>query len=181
MRYVQIFKTLIKYSLAVLVGLLYANISSADQFCELAVSESTGSHEFIVHEDGTVTHKETGLMWMQCSLGQTWNNGACDGDPTLMNWPDALSAAGAENFANHNDWRLPNLKELFSIIENQCYYPTINLTVFPNTPDANPGASYWSSTPAYPFGGAANFVSFYIGSTSQPQLDSLYSVRLVRQ
>jgi hypothetical protein len=108
----------------------------------------------------TAIDTSTGLMWMRCNLHQAWDGSTCV-DITFMEypvytWQRALLAArdinsGALNvdhddaagFATYTDWRLPNKNELASIIEEQCWSPTINETVFP----AASSYRYWSSSP----------------------------------
>jgi len=60
--------------------------------------------------NGTVTDHHTGLMWKQCSEGQS--GAACSGSVTTMRWAAALAAGANSSFAGFNDWRLPNTKEL---------------------------------------------------------------------
>jgi hypothetical protein len=63
---------------------------------------------FVDNGNGTVTEEATGLMWTQSDSGQG------------MNWEDALAWAeqkNAENYLGHYDWRLPNAKELQSIVD----------------------------------------------------------------
>jgi len=106
------------------------------QTCNLDGNKETSpASEFTVNGDGTVTHHETRLMWMQCSLGQTWDIGsnACSGTASTYNWKEALAEAENFTFANYDDWRLPNIKELNSIVERNCFNPTINLNIFPIT------------------------------------------------
>ncbi|MDP2902124.1 MAG: hypothetical protein Q8N96_03325 [Methylovulum sp.] len=38
---------------------------------------TTPTSEFIINNDGTVTHKTTGLTWMRCAMGQTGRVGTC--------------------------------------------------------------------------------------------------------
>ncbi len=53
--------------------------------------------------DGTITDLSTGLMWQQ--------------DPgEKMSLPQALVALETFDLAGHDDWRLPNIKELYSLI-----------------------------------------------------------------
>jgi hypothetical protein len=55
--------------------------------------------------DGTITDKATGLMWMKFDSGQT------------MDWSDALTYAKNLDYAGYDDWRLPNAKELQSLVD----------------------------------------------------------------
>jgi hypothetical protein len=103
--------------------------------------------EFIIHEDGTTTHLPTGLMWKRCIQGMESNNGECNSGAVLaISWQGALEHLEELNanggFAGYTDWRLPNPKELTSIIEYGCYKPSINVQVFPNMAQVR----VWSST-----------------------------------
>ncbi len=64
-----------------------------------------GENDFIDNGDGTVTDRVTGLIWMQKDSGKG------------MNWKDALEYAENMVYAEHDDWRLPNAKELQFIID----------------------------------------------------------------
>lgn len=110
----------------------------------LAIPLATPSSQFTVNGNGTVTHLKTGLTWMKCSLGQTWNGSTCTGSITIQDWQAALVSAENTSFAGFSDWRLPNLKELTSINELACAYPSINETLFPATSTL----FYWSSSSA---------------------------------
>lgn len=125
----------------------FATALQAAQTCNANLPEVTPTSEFIDHQDGTVTHSHTGLMWKRCAEGQTWSGGTCTGVASNnVNWSSALLAGRNAVSANHSDWRLPNVKELESIVENKCYSPSINASIFPNTP-----ASYFWSASAYAF------------------------------
>lgn len=82
----------------------------------------------------------TGLIWQRCSIGQTWDGTTCTGTATEHYWQQALMVA--KNLGN--GYRLPNIKELQSLVETKCYKPAINTKQFPNTPINN---WYWSSSP----------------------------------
>ncbi|PIE39974.1 MAG: hypothetical protein CSA51_03200 [Gammaproteobacteria bacterium] len=118
--------------------------ANAAQTCNPNIQATTPDSRFTTTA-GTVTDTKTSLMWMRCSLGQSGND-CSGGNATKYNWQQALASAAAANTANlggHNDWRLPNIKELASIVELQCVEPAINLTIFPNTPSSG----YSSSSP----------------------------------
>jgi hypothetical protein len=109
--------------------------------------------------DGTITDHNTGLMWEKKSL---------DGDTTtnihhrdkMYTWANAfavhiagLNAGGG--FAGHTDWRLPNVKELQSIVNHENVNPSVSsafnagcvasCTVLTCSCTA-PFAFYWSSS-----------------------------------
>lgn len=66
--------------------------------------------------DGTVTDNVTGLMWQKSP--DTNGDGAIDAADkltwaALQTYPETLNG---KNFGGHSDWRLPNIKELYSLI-----------------------------------------------------------------
>lgn len=95
------------------------------------------------HGDGTVTDNETGLMWKKCTLGLSGNDCSI-GSIRYRPWGGALTTANSNSDHGYDDWRLPNIKELASLIENACNDPAINESIFPNTPSV----SFWASSPA---------------------------------
>jgi YVTN family beta-propeller protein len=123
-----------------------------------------------------VTDNTTGLMWKQCSEGQSGTG--CTGTATTMTWGQALSDAATSNFAGYGDWRLPNEKELESLYETACYDPSINRNIFPAT-QPHP---YWSSTTYTYWTSKAWYVDFSGAINANfPDFSSLsYYVRLVR-
>ena len=67
-----------------------------------------GVNDFIDNNDGTITDNATGLMWQQ------------NDSETGLNWEEALNwvaQKNTENYLGYNDWRLPNAKELQSIVD----------------------------------------------------------------
>ena len=133
------FKTLIS------AVLLCTSVLSYAQTCPSDMELTAPTSDFEDNGDGTVTHLPTGLMWARCAAGNTWNGSTetCDGLGTTHNWSSALQVAENYSFAGHDDWRLPNIKELMSIVELGCSDNHINETVFPLIGTGN----YWASTP----------------------------------
>lgn len=66
---------------------------------------SYGTNNFVDNADGTISDTATGLMWQQSDSKKG------------MNWRDALKYAEDLNLGDHDDWRLPNAKELHSIVD----------------------------------------------------------------
>ncbi len=75
-----------------------------------------GKNKFHDNGDGTVTDRATGLTWMKRDSGHLKAGPKRDGG---LNWEQALSWAEALEHAGHSDWRLPNAKELQSILDYQ--------------------------------------------------------------
>ncbi|MHC4557595.1 MAG: Lcl C-terminal domain-containing protein [Planctomycetota bacterium] len=64
-----------------------------------------GQNNYTYNGDGTISDLATGLMWMKADSG------------TTMNWEQALNYAENLEYAGYSDWRLPNTKELQSIVD----------------------------------------------------------------
>ena len=163
-----------------LCSLLWGTSAFAAQTCDVNVTASTPTADFIDNGNGTVTHTKTGLMWKRCSEGLS-GAGCATGAATTYTWQGALKAAqtlnAAGGFAGFTDWRVPNMKELFLIMERQCSGPAINATVFPATTTR---VGYWSATL-----NASDTVSawtyYFSGSGSGvSSKTSINAVRLVR-
>ena len=134
---------------------------AAAQTCqsESAVPSTTPAGRFLVHSNGTVADTTTGLMWAQCAEGLS-GSACADGTAAVYTWAEALIRARDSTHAGYTDWRLPNVKELSSIVEERCHDPAINLAVFPNTP----GRAFWSASLGGFSSGSAWGVYFYYGS-----------------
>ena len=131
------------------------------------------------HLDGTtVTDTRTGLMWKQCLEGYGGTNcGTTVSDSqNRFTWANALAHAEGHTFAGHSDWRLPNLKELRSLVEECRIQPAINDAVFPNTPPS----VVWSGSPLAGNPSGAWYVGFNGGSASYSNRNGDNLVRLVR-
>ncbi len=77
-------------------------------------NEKYGRNEFIDNKDGTITDRATGLMWMKLDSGGLKAGKSRDG---RLTWEQALQWAEDLKYAGYDDWRLPNAKELQSIVD----------------------------------------------------------------
>ena len=85
----------------------------------------------------------TGLMWKT----NTEELGGVFVTSGTYAWENAITVCtvkmnSSSGYANYTDWRLPNVKELVSIVDYSRYNPSINMAYFPNTKISY----YWSST-----------------------------------
>ncbi len=148
------------------ICLLLVQMATA-QTCRDTIPAGTPDSRFTVNGD-EVTDAETGLIWQRCSLGQTGSD--CSGSSAnTYSWQGALQAAGAP-------WRLPNVIELRSIVEDKCFSPAINLTIFPNTVSSD----YWSASPDANSSDNAWNVYFSNGGSHDDAKSYYRHVRLVR-
>ncbi len=111
-----------------------------------------GVNDFLDNGDGTITDLATGLMWMQVDSG-TFHVGN-DGDGKL-NWKQALAWAENLEYASYSDWRLPNAKELQSIVDytrspdttsSAAINPMFSTTSIIDEGDKTNYPFYWTST-----------------------------------
>lgn len=165
------------------IGLAMSVSLSADADCYDNIPVSNPDRVYIDHKDGTVTDRRTGLMWKQCSEGQTTTKTPCDtGSPDDYTWQEALQHAAAVEsnggFAGYTDWRLPNKNELASLVERSCDEPAINSVLFPETEDS----SYWTSSPSVydDFTNVSWGVDFFDGTINGGFNSLNHHVRLVR-
>jgi hypothetical protein len=97
---------------------------------------------FVDNRDGTVTDNCTGLMW-QKDTADVNGDGAIDPDwpgTDRLGWQNALNYCENLSFAGYDDWRLPNVRELQSIVTYGRWDPAID-PVFGAVSDG-----YWSSS-----------------------------------
>lgn len=105
-----------------------------------------GVNDFVDNGDGTVTDKATGLMWQQEDDGNTYD------------WVEALAMAYNSELAGYTDWRLPNTKELQSIVDyEKTTFPAIDETYFSCT---NSDSWFWTSTTQGDFKYTGCYIAF---------------------
>jgi hypothetical protein len=138
-------------------------------------SEEKSSSNYHDNNDGTVTDTRTGLTWMRCALGQTWDASkmTCIGTASGITWQKAK--AMDYKYPNINGWRLPSLVELKSILDSSRTSPAIDTLVFPETPSAY----FWTNE--IELSSTAWGVDFNLGGTASVLRAFNNHVRLVRE
>ncbi|MDQ7048895.1 MAG: DUF1566 domain-containing protein [Enterobacterales bacterium] len=162
--------------LTMISGMSATMLLQAASICPGNISETTPTAQFTINSNATVMDNKTGLVWMQCPLGQSLSGGVCSGNALTYTWEGALIAATSSSFGGNSDWRLPNIKELASIAEQACYAPAINEVVF----SATPLNWFWSSSPAVENDPKAWTFDFNNGVDQMQIKDLSGYVRLVR-
>jgi len=104
---------------------------------------SYGINEFVDNGNGTVSDLATGLIWMQSDSGSG------------MDWEGALNYCSSLDYAGISDWRLPNAKELHSIVDygrspdtsnSAAIDPIFNISPITNEAGQQDYPAFWSST-----------------------------------
>lgn len=132
---------------------------------------SYGINQFTNNGDGTISDKATGLMWSQVDSGDDiFAEALADytKEDGSFNWQEALHFSEKISYAGYNDWRLPDAKELQSILDyDRCpdatNSPAID-PVFATTTITNEAGQagypfFWTSTSFEP-GGDAVIICF---------------------
>ncbi len=144
-----------------------------------------GKNNFVDNGNNTVTDKSTGLMWTEFDSGNeaftslVSNYTKSDGS---LNWDEALDFANKISFAGYDDWRLPNAKELHSILDytrspdatnSPAISPIFETSSIVNEDGEDDYPAFWTSTTFNPgsdavvifFGRALGYID--LGSGSQ--------------
>jgi hypothetical protein len=116
-----------------------------------------GINTFSDNGDGTVSDAATGLLWAQADSG------------VPLDWPGALDYCETLTLAGRDDWRLPNAKELHSLVDYTqapaiTGTPAIN-AIFEVTPITNEGGQpdypwFWTSTTHASIDGNGSFAAY---------------------
>ena len=112
--------------------------------------EGYGSNDFVDNGDGTVSDQSTSLMWAQQDSGIDV--------PAGLNWEETLvwvEFKNAEAYLGYSDWRLPNVKELQSLLDysrspdttgSAAIDPLFEVTGIINEAGQEDFPMYWSGT-----------------------------------
>lgn len=102
-------------------------------------AQCPAEQRFADNGDGTVTDYCTGLMWQQ-DTADVNDDEVISPELDRLTWCEALDYCETLTHAGYEDWRLPNIRELLSLVD----YGRINPAIDPLFSAASWG--YWSST-----------------------------------
>jgi hypothetical protein len=103
-----------------------------------------GSNQFVDNGDGTISDQATGLSWMQTDSQRA------------LGWGDALAYCENLTWGGYDDWRLPNAKELYSIVDH---------TRAPDKSNTAATSSLFQSTPITDEAGQADYGYYWTSTT----------------
>lgn len=107
-------------------------------------NEAYGENTYVDNGDGTITDTATGLMWLQNDSG------------TSMSWQEALGYAEQMEYAGYDDWKLPDAKELQSIVD---------YTRSPQTTHSAAIDPLFNASTIMDEGGSANYPFYWTSTT----------------
>jgi cysteine-rich repeat protein len=92
--------------------------------------------------ESVVTDAVAGLVWQGCVAGLTGAD--CDGGTAASaTWQEALARCEGLSWGGLTDWRLPDAKELATLVADRREFPAVDPALFPGFPD---GVHLWSAT-----------------------------------
>ncbi len=125
-----------------------------------------GENDFVDNGNSTITDNATGLTWVQNDSGSSTGS-----ETGGMNWEAALNYCESLDTAGISDWRLPNVKELQSIVDysrspdttnSAAIDPIFNTSGITNEAGQSDYPAFWSSTTHANLvsGGNAAYINF---------------------
>ncbi len=132
----------------------------------LAVRGEQVAPRFVDNGNGTVSDVTNGLMWQQATASDRYT------------WLYALAYCEGLKLAGYNDWRLPSIRELYSLVDYSHYDPAVSEIYFPDT--VSPVSRYSSSTTYANDNSRAWYVNLGIGHGSTIAKGFSNEVRAVR-
>ncbi|MBD1391125.1 sulfatase-like hydrolase/transferase [Neiella sp. HB171785] len=134
-------------------------LNNKSYYVRCVAGDEYGLNDLVNNGDDTVSDHATGLMWQR-------------NDVQSDNWDDAIAICEHASIAGYDDWRLPNIKELHSIVDysrspdthaSAAIDPIFNATSFINEEGETDWGAYWSATTHISYGGrghAAAYINF---------------------
>lgn len=129
-----------------------------------------------VEDEPIVIDNGTGLTWQGCAGG--FHGEACDIYVRTgfgAEWEGSLAYCASLEWGGYDDWRMPNVMELNSIMRRSAA-PAIDQDAFPATPTH----SFWSSTTHVDGSSMVHYGDFETGRTSITTKNYVFYVRCAR-
>lgn len=120
--------------------------------------------------NNAVLDRQTGLTWRRCVEGAAWQGSTCVFAASGINHEAAL----AKTKGDLSTWRLPNIKELVSLMDYASSSGVLDPVVFPGS-----ATGLWTSTPYVGSSGLAEAVYLSNGAIVPLGRSSLMSLRLI--
>ncbi len=139
--------------------------------------------EVKLNDAGSLHSKDHTYTWYSTDAGNNGgfagyaNGGSCVG--SSCDTQAFVAAVNAQGWCGANDWRLPTVRELESIVDMSRYKPAIDRNYFANTHERE-GDRYWSSSPDANSSDSAWYVHFRNGEANYYSKSGTYRIRLVR-
>jgi hypothetical protein len=105
------------------------DVKSANYYVRCVRGTPISYGNYVNNGDNTVTDHATGLLWQRVE------------DTTTRPWGESINACKTLGLAGRG-WRLPNIRELTSLVDYSRDHPAMNTTIFSYIN----AQSYWSST-----------------------------------
>lgn len=141
-------------------------------------AQNLSAKNYVILDNGNeVLDAQTGLIWRRCVEGMKWDGKTCSGYPFGGMLVESLERASREARLSGKNWRLPNIKELSSIVDMAQPNLAIDSSIFPNTPNDQ----LWSSSPYALDAFFGWTVHFYYGASYYTYLEDTGMIRLVRE
>ena len=137
-------------------GNVVSSLSSGDAIYGQDANYLSGtSMSYTDNGDGTITDDNSGLMWQQVPSSSDYS------------WDDAVSYCDNLEFAGYDDWRMPTLKELFSISDFSSGWPYLDTSYFTlASGQVTKDEQYWAD-------------NYYVGVTVEGGSDAAFGVNHV--
>ncbi|MEJ2397667.1 MAG: DUF1566 domain-containing protein [Gammaproteobacteria bacterium] len=97
---------------------------------------------FTNNGDGTITDNVTNLMWQMTPVAINYNWYEASGTYDASANPTTMDICGSLNLGGYSDWRLPDKREILSIVDYGNANPAIYTSNFPDTSTYD----YWTNT-----------------------------------
>ncbi len=130
----------------------------------IVLTAGFASAALVDNGDGTVTDTVTGLMWQKATA------------PGTYTWQAALDYAESLTLAGKTDWRLPDINELQTLVDDSTHSPA----VYPLLRGETQSSAYWSATTYALYTNYAWHVYFFYGFVGNGHKSRSYYVRAVR-